>query len=110
MTDSVPNRTVAPTGALNCDTRAVILSSPCIWASGSAIISAALAPAAVSTSATSAPIRFTDLPIGEARKNFQFRRQPRPGFLLGISAAFPLPACRERDRVRGNLELGCKPL
>jgi hypothetical protein len=30
----------------------------------------------------------------------------RSGFSSGVSAAFPLPACGERDRVRGDVELG----
>src|SRR5205085_5798043 len=30
--------------------------------------------------------------------------------LLGVAAAFPLPARGERDRVRGNLELRCEHL
>jgi len=31
-------------------------------------------------------------------------------FLLGIAAAFPLPESGERDRVRGDLKLGCEHL
>ena len=46
--DSVPNGTVCPTGATKRDTRAVILSSPCSSATGSAVI-AAPAPLAHST-------------------------------------------------------------
>jgi len=37
--DNVPNRTGAPTGASNFETRAVILSSPCSSATGSGIVS-----------------------------------------------------------------------
>src|SRR5262249_31380447 len=41
---SMPNRTGVPTGASNCETRAVILSSPCSNAIGSEIVSADAAP------------------------------------------------------------------
>ena len=35
---------------------------------------------------------------------------PASGFLSGAAAAFPLPACGERDRVRGDPKLGCEHL
>src|SRR5438477_6997770 len=63
MIDNFPKFTVWPTGALNCEMRAVILSSPCICAKGSEIISAAwalhTAPAAASAIPASAPPNLT---------------------------------------------------
>jgi len=56
--DKVPNATLCPTGASNRETRAVILSSPCMTAVGSAVMAAAaLAQSTVTTgaSASSAP-------------------------------------------------------
>ena len=55
----VPKRTLVPTGASNCDTRALILSSPWISAKGSGIMSAARALTTAPAAASAIPASIT---------------------------------------------------